>query len=111
MSTPTLLVIDVQRAFDDPSWAPRNNHGAEQRIAEALAGWRERGAPVIHVRHASARPGGLFVPGTPAFEFKPEAQPLDGEPVITKVSTARSLAPTSRRGCASTASRRWRSSG
>jgi nicotinamidase-related amidase len=84
VSTPTLLVIDVQRAFDDPSWAPRNNPGAEQRIAEALAGWRERGAPVIHVRHASADPGGLFVPGTPAFEFKPEAQPRDGEPVITK---------------------------
>ena len=84
MPTPTLIVIDVQRAFDDPSWAPRNNPEAEQRIAEALAGWRERGAPVIHVRHASAAPDGLFAPGTPAFEFKPEAQPLDGEPVITK---------------------------
>ena len=39
---------------------------------------------MIHVRHASAAPGGLFAPGTPAFEFKPEAEPLDGEPVITK---------------------------
>ena len=84
MAPPTLIVIDVQRAFDDPSWAPRNNPEAEQRIAEALAGWREHGAPVIHVRHASAAPGGLFVPGTTAIEFKPEAQPLDGEPVITK---------------------------
>ena len=39
---------------------------------------------MIHVRHQSADPGGRFIPGTPAFEFKPEAEPLDGEPVITK---------------------------
>jgi nicotinamidase-related amidase len=81
MSAPTLIVVDVQRAFEDPSWGPRNNPQAERRIAEALAGWRARGAPVVHVRHASA---GRFVPGTPAFEFKPEAQPRAGEPVITK---------------------------
>ena len=81
---PTLLVIDVQRAFDDGSWGPRNNPDAEQHIAEALAAWRAHGAPVIHVRHQSAEPGGSFIPGTPAFEFKPEAEPREGEPVITK---------------------------
>ena len=84
MTPPTLLVIDVQRAFDDPAWGERNNPGAEAKVAEALAGWREHGAPVIHVRHSSAEPDGTFVPGTEAFEFKPEAEPLDGEPVITK---------------------------
>jgi nicotinamidase-related amidase len=84
MPIPTLIVIDVQRAFEDGSWGPRNNPDAEQHIAEAIAGWRERGAPVLHVRHESTGPGGRFVPGTPAFEFKPEAQPLEGEPVITK---------------------------
>src|SRR5215213_11180579 len=84
MPTPTLLLIDVQRAFDDGSWGPRNNPQAEQRIAEALAAWRAAGAPVIHVRHRSAEPGGRFVPGTPAFDFKPEAEPREGEPVITK---------------------------
>ena len=84
MTPPTLVVIDVQRAFDDPAWGERNNPGAEAKVAEAIAGWRERGAPVIHVRHRSAEPEGTFVPGTPEFEFKPEAQPLDGEPVITK---------------------------
>jgi len=84
MLAPTLLVIDVQRAFDDGSWGTRNNPEAEQRIAEALAAWRAHGAPVIHVRHQSADPEGRFIPGTPAFEFKPEAAPLPGEPVITK---------------------------
>jgi len=84
VSAPTLIVIDVQRAFDDPAWGERNNPDAEARIAQAIAGWRERDAPLIHVRHRSAEPEGAFVPGTDAFEFKPEAQPLDGEPVITK---------------------------
>jgi nicotinamidase-related amidase len=84
MTAPTLIVIDVQRAFEDPAWGERNNPDAEAKIAAALAGWRERGAPVIHVRHESAEPEGTFVPGTAAFEFKPEAEPLDGEPVITK---------------------------
>ena len=84
MTAPALIVIDVQRAFDDPAWGPRNNPQAESRIAQALAGWRDLGAPVVHVRHASARPGGRFVPGSAAFEFKPEALPRGGEPVITK---------------------------
>jgi nicotinamidase-related amidase len=84
LTTPTLIVIDVQRAFEEPGWGARNNPGAEQRIAAAIAGWRRRGAPVIHVRHESSDPDEWFTPGTPGFEFKPEAQPQQGEPVITK---------------------------
>jgi nicotinamidase-related amidase len=83
-SPPTLIVIDVQRAFDDPAWGERNNPDAETHIAQALGAWRERGAPVVHVRHRSGSAAGLFRPGTPAFEFKPEAAPQPGEPVITK---------------------------
>jgi len=83
-TAPTLIVIDVQQAFNDPAWGARNNPDAERNVAAALAAWRERGAPVIHVRHASTAPEGLFVPGTASFEFKPEAAPLEGEPVITK---------------------------
>jgi nicotinamidase-related amidase len=46
--------------------------------------WRERGAPIIHVRHESPPEEGVFLAGTPGVEFKPEATPLPGEPVITK---------------------------
>jgi len=42
---PTLLVIDVQRAFDDPGWAERNNQQAEKRVGELLAAWRAAGRP------------------------------------------------------------------
>jgi nicotinamidase-related amidase len=84
MPLPTLLVIDVQRAFDDPGWAERNNPDAEGRVAELLTAWREAGAPVVHVRHESDSPEGRFRRGTSAFEFKPEAEPLPGEPVVEK---------------------------
>jgi len=79
-----LLVIDVQRAFDDPAWEERNNPDAETRIRGLLAAWRAAGAPVVHVRHESASPDARFRRGTTAFEFKPEADPLPGEPVVEK---------------------------
>ena len=81
---PTLIVIDVQQEFDDPAWGERNNPGAESKVAEALSAWRERGAPIIHVRHESPPDEGVFLAGTPGVDFKPEASPLPGEPVITK---------------------------
>ena len=83
MSLPTLLVIDVQQAMDDPARGERNNPDFEHNLAIALDAWRRRGAPVIHVRHESTD-GGRFIPGTPAFEYKPEARPIEGEPEITK---------------------------
>lgn len=82
MPAPTLLVIDVQAAFDDPGWGPRNNPQAEQRIAEVLRGWRRLSAPIIHVRHRSITPGGRFVGD--GMTFKPQATPLPDEPVVTK---------------------------
>jgi nicotinamidase-related amidase len=87
MPKPTLLVIDVQRAFDEPGWTGRNNPEAESRIAELIAGWRSAGAPIVHVRHNSIN-GGRFHPGTPGFEFKLEAEPLPGEPVLEKTTNA-----------------------
>ncbi len=81
MTAPTLIVIDVQRAFDDPSWGERNNPDAERNVARAIETWRERGAPVIHVRHESE---GLFAPGSDSAGFKPEAEPRGEEPVLTK---------------------------
>ena len=85
MPLPTLLVIDVQRAFDDPSWPERNNPEAEARVADLLAAWREAGAPIVHVRHEGEEEDGLFGRGTDSFEFKPEAAPLPDEPVVEKL--------------------------
>lgn len=84
MPLPTLIVVDVQRAFDDSGWGERNNPHAEERIADLLAAWRDSAAPLVHVRHESARPEGRFRRGSDAFEFKPQAAPLPGERVIEK---------------------------
>jgi nicotinamidase-related amidase len=79
-----LIIIDVQQAFNDPSWGQRNNPEAERNIAALLGGWRASGRPLFHIQHRSQRPGSLFNPDGPGFPVKPEARPLDGEPVLYK---------------------------
>jgi nicotinamidase-related amidase len=84
VASPALLLIDVQQAFDDPFWGPRNNPGAEGRIAQLLAAFRAAGRPVIHVQHHSTSPGSPLRPELPGVAFKPEAAPAPGEPVFVK---------------------------
>ena len=79
-----LLVIDVQQAIDHPSWGERNNPQAESNIAALLAAWRTTGRPIYHVRHDSTEPQSHYRPGQPGHEFKPEAMPRAGEPVVAK---------------------------
>src|SRR5450759_63802 len=79
-----LLVIDVQHAIDHPSWGERNNPRAESNIAALLAAWRASGRPIYHVRHDSTEAKSHYRPGQAGHEFKPEAMPHAGEPVIAK---------------------------
>lgn len=81
-----LLLIDVQRAFDDEAYwgGGRNNRYAESNIALLLEAWRDAGRPVIHVRHASTNPRSPLREDHPGHEFKPEAAPREGEPVVVK---------------------------
>ena len=79
-----LIIVDVQRAIDAPVWGRRGQPEAEANIAALLAAWRERGWPVIHIRHDSTEPQSPYRPDQPGHAFKPEAMPPDGEPVIAK---------------------------
>jgi nicotinamidase-related amidase len=83
-STTALLLIDVQQGLDDPRWGARNNPDAEQRIADLLAAWRATGRPIIHVQHLSLEPQSPLRADRPGHVFKPEAVPIDGEPVFRK---------------------------
>ncbi len=81
-----LIVIDVQRAIDDPKWGPRCNLSAEARIAELLGVWREQRLPLFHVRHDSEAVRSPYRPGGPGHAFKDEAAPLPGETIVGKRS-------------------------
>jgi len=79
-----LLPVDMQQAFDGPSW-PRRWNGAVDRNGQAiLDAWRSRGLPVIHVKHDSIDPGSTLRPGQPGNAFRPGFEPRDGEPVVSK---------------------------
>ncbi|SOE94623.1 Nicotinamidase-related amidase [Burkholderia sp. D7] len=79
-----LLLIDLQQAIDHPDWGVRNNPSAESEIRRLLARWRAENWSVWHVRHDSSEPASHYRPGQPGNDFKPEAAPLPGEPVIAK---------------------------
>ena len=86
-----LMLIDVQKAIDDPRWAalgPRNNPQAEANMAALLAGWRRTGRPVIHVRHDSTEPDSTYHPYGAGHAFKPEVMPDAGERVVPKTTNS-----------------------
>jgi nicotinamidase-related amidase len=84
-----LVVVDVQRAFDDAGyWGRRNNPGCEANIAALLATWRTAGRPVVLVRHDSDEAASPLRPGEPGNALKPE---IGGEPdllVAKRVNSA-----------------------
>ena len=96
-----LIVIDLQKAIDHPSWGQRNNPDAERNVAALLGAWRDSQRPVYHIRHDSTEPASRYRPGQPGNEFKPEAQPLPGETVIAnrKLVSSADPGPSVRRAC------------
>lgn len=81
-----LIVIDVQKAFDEieAAGASRNNPGAVEKIAELLSVFRSAQAQVFHIRHANHDPRSRFNPASAGFAVREEARELPGEPVLVK---------------------------
>ncbi len=79
-----LVIVDLQKAFDDPRFARRNNPDAEANIGRLLTAWRTGGRPVIHVQHLSREPDSPYRPGQPGCDFKEEVRPQAGELVVQK---------------------------
>lgn len=79
-----LIVVDVQKGFDDAEyWGPRNNPECEENVARLITAWREQGWPIVYVRHNSTNPSSPLAPTSPGNAFK---DVVSGEPdlLITK---------------------------
>lgn len=79
-----LIVVDVQKGFDDPVWGQRNNLSAEQNIERLLKAWRESDRPVFHVQHLSKNLNSPLSPNSSGSEIKEIVKPTNDEPVIQK---------------------------
>jgi nicotinamidase-related amidase len=79
-----LLLISLQRGWDEPYWGLRNNPGAEASQAALLSAFRDNGLCVVHVRTDSRDPNSPLYPGEPGHAFKAATAPQPGEPVIAK---------------------------
>ena len=78
-----LLIIDMQKAFDNPIWGERNNPQAEQQALRVLAYFRKHALPVLHVQHISDNPQSQFH-NKQNQEFKSGFEPVTAETVFQK---------------------------
>lgn len=65
-----LIVIDVQKGFDEPGWGARNNPDMEDNVARLIASWREAKRPIVFVRHDSVLEDSPLRPGVEGNDFK-----------------------------------------
>lgn len=79
-----LILIDIQKGFDEPYWGNRNNPQAEENTARLLDAWRQTKRPVVHIQHLSLTPGSPLRAGAPGSEIKEIVRPQNGEPVFQK---------------------------
>jgi nicotinamidase-related amidase len=78
-----LIVVDVQRGFADPRWGRRNNPRCEENVATLAARWRERGEPVVLVRHDSEEPDSPLATGQPGNAFQ-DVVPTEADLLVVK---------------------------
>jgi nicotinamidase-related amidase len=75
---PALMVVDVQRGFDDAGyWGPRNNPACEANVEALIAHARAKHWTLVFVRHDSDEEGSPLRRGNPGNAFK---EVVTGEP-------------------------------
>ncbi|MEO0435942.1 MAG: isochorismatase family protein [Pseudomonadota bacterium] len=79
-----LIVLDVQRAIDQPVWDGKNNPGYLHVVQALLKHWRAQHRPVIHVKHDEANPASTYYTHGPWNAIKDEVAPLENETVVSK---------------------------
>jgi len=83
---PALILIDIQKGFDDIEYwgGNRNNPEAEINAARLLSFWRQNNLPLFHIQHCSTNPNSRLSESNAGNEFKDIVKPNEGEPVIKK---------------------------
>jgi nicotinamidase-related amidase len=86
MADTALLVIDIQNDyFPGGAMELEGAEAAGAKARNALAHFRAKKLPVIHVRHLSVRPGAtFFLPGTRGAEIHASVKPIGDETVVEK---------------------------
>jgi len=84
MTNSALLLIDVQQAFDDAKWGPRNNPQAEENMQKILAFCRKNNWTIIHVQHISQSTESVFYQHGSGFPIKEIVTPQVHEKIIHK---------------------------
>jgi nicotinamidase-related amidase len=79
-----LLPIDMQQGFEDPKWPRRWNRQVDANGQSLIRHWRERGRPIIHVRHDSIVKDSTLHPDSPGNRHRPGFEPQGDEPLVTK---------------------------
>jgi nicotinamidase-related amidase len=87
-ATTALILVGVQKGFEDPAWGPRNNLDAEDNMLRLLSAWRRKDLPIYHVPHHSKEPNSPLRGTTQGVEIKDFATPLKGEIILPKVGNS-----------------------
>lgn len=83
-----LIVVDMQKGFDDSSyWGPRNNPDCDSNVEQLINAWRSQDWPIVYVRHDSKTPSSPLAPGSDGNEFKGV---LKGDPDLLVVKDVHS---------------------
>ncbi|GAA3644534.1 cysteine hydrolase family protein [Microbacterium awajiense] len=84
-----LVVVDLQRAFDDLEfWGATTNPACEANVAALVSAWDAAGEPVVIVRHDSVEQGSPLAAGSDGNRLKDEI--ADVEPALLVVKSVNS---------------------
>jgi nicotinamidase-related amidase len=86
MKKTALLLVDIQNDyFPGGKWELEGTEAAAKKAATLLKSFREKGLPVVHIRHEFPTDDApFFAPNSDGSKIHSSVQNIDGEPVVLK---------------------------